>query len=129
MAVNGTEGRAEPEVCERAWTPPHTAIDPSTRGKEHAEGARERLTLQRHWSGREEIALRDGGDGERAGDGHGGGDRLLLDDVFRGPTPDPLSRQAGYRDGIRSAPVGVAASPSAVTHRPVRLVENGTLLG
>ncbi|MET9828017.1 Gfo/Idh/MocA family oxidoreductase [Streptomyces sp. NPDC006385] len=130
VAVNGTEGRAELEVCERAWTPTHAAIDPSARGKEHAEGAWERLTLQRHWSPREEIALPDEGDGERAGGGHGGGDRLLLDDVFRGrPDRDPLSRRAGYRDGIRSVLVGVAASTSARTHRPVTLVENGTRLG
>ncbi|MBC9727251.1 Gfo/Idh/MocA family oxidoreductase [Streptomyces sp. TRM68367] len=129
VAVNGTEGRAELEVCERAWTPPRAAVDPSARSKEHADGAWERLTLQPHWSPREEIALHDGGDRGRAGGGHGGGDRLLLDDVFRGPTRDPLSRQAGYRDGIRSVLVGVAASTSAGTHRPVRLVDDGTRLG
>lgn len=58
-----------------------------------------------------------------------GGDRLLLDDVFRKPARDSPGRQAGYRDGIRSVVVGVAASTSAGSHRPVTLVENGTRLG
>jgi hypothetical protein len=128
VAVNGTEGRAELEVCERAWTPPHAAIDPSARAKEHAEGAWERLSLQRHWARREEIPLDGTVSRGRSAGGHGGGDRLLLDDVFRGPGDDPLGRQAGYRDGIRSVLVGVAASASARTHQPVGLVEKGTCL-
>ncbi|WP_322974632.1 Gfo/Idh/MocA family protein [Actinacidiphila epipremni] len=128
VAVNGTEGRAELEVCERAWTPPHAAIDPSARAKEHAEGAWERLSLQRHWARREEIPLDGTVSRGRSAGGHGGGDRLLLDDVFRGPGDDPLGRQAGYRDGIRSVLVGVAASASARTHEPVGLVEKGTCL-
>ncbi|MEV0590970.1 Gfo/Idh/MocA family protein [Nonomuraea cavernae] len=119
---NGTEGRVELEVCERPWTPPQAAVDPSAAGKEHVTGAWERLTLHRHWHEPEEVPI------EQGAGGHGGGDRLLLDDVFRGPGDDPLGRPAGYRDGIRSVLVGVAANRSAATGRPVRLTADGTRL-
>jgi predicted dehydrogenase len=120
VAFNGTAGRLELDVVEREWTPPHAAIDPSAASKEHATGSWERLTLRRHWSEPEEIAI------ETGAGGHGGGDRLLLNDVFRGPGDDPLARQAGYRDGIRSVLTGHAANVSARTGQPVRLADEGT---
>ncbi|MDA0633827.1 Gfo/Idh/MocA family oxidoreductase [Nonomuraea sp. MCN248] len=122
VAFNGTEGRIELEVCERAWTPPHAAVDPSAASKERAAGSWERLVLHRHWREPEEVPI------DRGAGGHGGGDRLLLDDVFRGPGDDPLGRPAGYRDGIRSVLVGVAATRSADTGLPVRLTADGTRL-
>ncbi|MFC4114994.1 Gfo/Idh/MocA family protein [Nonomuraea zeae] len=120
VAFNGTAGRLELDVVEREWTPPHAAIDPSAASKEHATGSWERLLVRRHWSEPEEVPIESG-----AG-GHGGGDRLLLNDVFRGPDNDPLARQAGYRDGIRSVLTGHAANVSAATGVPVHLVDDGT---
>ncbi|MFG1964370.1 Gfo/Idh/MocA family protein [Nonomuraea sp. NPDC049028] len=122
VVFNGTEGRIELDVLERPWTPEHAAIDPSAAGKEHMAGAGEKLILHRHWQEPEEITI------EQGEGGHGGGDRLLLDDVFRGPGDDPLGRPAGYRDGIRSVLVGVAATRSASTGTPVRLTADGTRL-
>lgn len=120
VAFNGTAGRLELDVVEREWTPPHAAIDPSAAAKEHATGSSERLTLRRHWSEPEEVPI------ETGAGGHGGGDRLLLNDVFRGPDNDPLARQAGYRDGIRSVLTGHAANVSARTGAPVHLTDGGT---
>ncbi|MEU8364412.1 Gfo/Idh/MocA family oxidoreductase [Nonomuraea sp. NPDC048882] len=120
VAFNGTAGRLELDVVEREWTPPHAAIDPSAAAKEHATGSSERLTLRRHWSEPEEVPI------ETGAGGHGGGDRLLLNDVFRGPDNDPLARQAGYRDGIRSVLTGHAANVSARTGAPVHLADGGT---
>jgi predicted dehydrogenase len=122
VVFNGTRGRIELEVCERPWTPPQAAIDPTSASKEHGTGAWERLVLHRHWQEPEEIPI------EQGAGGHGGGDRLLLDDVFRGPSDDPLGRPAGYRDGIRSVLVGVAATRSASTGAAVRLAGEGTRL-
>ena len=122
VVFNGTQGRIELEVCERPWTPPQAAIDPTSASKEHGTGAWERLVLHRHWQEPEEIPI------EQGAGGHGGGDRLLLDDVFRGPSDDPLGRPAGYRDGIRSVLVGVAATRSAATGAAVRLAGEGTRL-
>ncbi|MBG0830209.1 Gfo/Idh/MocA family oxidoreductase [Planomonospora sp. ID67723] len=120
VVFNGTGGRIELEVCERAWTPPHAAIDPTAASKEHAAGAWEKLTLHQHWQEAREIPI------EQGEGGHGGGDRLLLDDVFRGPGDDPLARQAGYLDGIRSVMVGASANESIRTGRPVHLTDGGT---
>ncbi|MEV0390600.1 Gfo/Idh/MocA family oxidoreductase [Nonomuraea sp. NPDC050643] len=120
VAFNGTAGRLELDVVERDWTPEHAAIDPSAAAKKHTTGSWERLTLQRHWSRPEEVPI------ETGAGGHGGGDRLLLDDVFRGPGDDPLARQAGYRDGIRSVLTGHAANVSARTGAPVHLEDDGT---
>ncbi|GAB3125175.1 Gfo/Idh/MocA family oxidoreductase [Streptomyces calidiresistens] len=122
VSFNGTAGRLELEVCERSWTPPHAAIDPSAASKEHAAGSRERLVLHPHWSEAEEVPI------EQGAGGHGGGDRLLLDDVFRGPGEDPLARQAGYRDGIRSVLIGAAGNLSVRTGLPVTLTDGGTRL-
>lgn len=117
---NGTAGRLELHVVERAWTPPDAAIDPTASGKEHAAGASERLVLHRHWREPEEIAI------GRGSGAHGGGDALLLDDVFRGPSDDPLERPAGYRAGVASVMIGVSAGLSAATGAPVALTAGGT---
>ncbi|GAA3474887.1 Gfo/Idh/MocA family protein [Nonomuraea roseola] len=120
VVFNGTGGRIELEVCERSWTSPHAAIDPSASSKEHAAGSWERLTLHRHWQQPGEIPI------EQGEGGHGGGDRLLLNDLFRGAGDDPLARQAGYVDGIRSVLVGAAANESIRSGRPVLLADGGT---
>ena len=125
VAVNGTRGRLELDVCERAEV--RTAsdvLDPSVTPQRAAGDTSprrpgSRLLLQRHWSPAEEIAVPEG---EGA---HGGGDDLLLRDVFRGTDPDPLQRRADYRDGVRSVLVGVAANDSIRTGRPVRVADLG----
>ena len=50
---------------------------------------------------------------------HGGGDAILLSDVFRGPGADALGRPAGYTDGIRAVAVGIAGNESMRTGQPV----------
>ncbi|WP_433462562.1 hypothetical protein [Spirillospora sp. CA-128828] len=65
---------------------------------------------------------------ERGAGAHGGGDALLLDDVFRGPSEDPLARQAGHRAGIASVMIGVSAGLSAASGAPVALTAGGTRL-
>ncbi|GAA1581933.1 Gfo/Idh/MocA family protein [Actinoplanes couchii] len=120
VAFSGTRGRLDLEVSERAWCSPDAAIDP-TAGK-NAEETYERLTVQEHWKPAEEIVIKQGVGG------HGGGDALLLDDVFRGAGTDPLARQAGWRDGIRSVLTGVAADRSARSGHPVRFIADGLAL-
>jgi predicted dehydrogenase len=121
VSFTGTRGRLELDVCERAWTQQGADIDPTSTGHPQHAGY-ERLTVQEHWKRPEEVAIVQG-----AG-GHGGGDRLLLDDVYRRPGGDPLGRQAGYRDGLRSVLTGVAASRSSRTGRPVSLTDAGLRL-
>ncbi|WP_394195207.1 Gfo/Idh/MocA family protein [Microbacterium foliorum] len=129
VAVNGTLGRVELEVVERgavlAGEGLHPHIDPSLSGGHGTTALRpesERLIVQRHWEEAYEVPI-DGGDG-----GHGGGDELLLSDVFEGPGDDPLARPADWTDGIRSIAVGIAGNRSLETGLPVKVDELGIAL-
>lgn len=122
VAVNGTEGRAELEVVERAAvrhsTDQKTVVDPSATPVEEEDSVRrngERLVVQRHWDAAYEVPIINGEGG------HGGGDELLLSDLFNGPGEDPLGRPSGYLDGLRSVSVGIAGNRSLETSLPVRV--------
>lgn len=126
VAVNGTEGRAELEVVERAavlFADGEAAVlDPSATPIEEEDTVRhngERLVVQRHWETAREVEIING-DG-----GHGGGDILLLADLFNGPGEDPLGRPSGYMDGLRAVAVGIAGNESLSTGLPVRIPELG----
>lgn len=125
VAINGTEGRVEIEVVERGSVSPdrHT-LDPSVaadadgvHGQVRPEGTK--IILQRHWEPALEIPVPEGEGG------HGGGDAMLLSDVFVGPGNDALHRQAGYIDGIRSVIVGIGANESLRTGQAIRLADFG----
>ncbi|MCU1566873.1 MAG: dehydrogenase [Pseudarthrobacter sp.] len=122
VSVNGTEGRAELEVVERAAvtssTDKKTVVDPSATPIEEEDAIRrngERLVVQRHWEAAYEVPIVNGEGG------HGGGDELLLSDLFNGPGEDPLGRPSGYLDGLRSVSVGIAGNRSLETSLPVRI--------
>jgi len=56
--------------------------------------------------------------------GHGGGDVLLHEKIFRTPDEkDPFERGAGVRDGAMSALIGIAARKSIESGHPVRISE------
>ncbi|MDD7928760.1 Gfo/Idh/MocA family oxidoreductase [Microbacterium sp. NM3R9] len=129
VAVNGTEGRAELDVVERgavlADEGLHPVLDPSAVADTGARSLRpqgERLLVQRHWEDAVEVEI-DGGNG-----GHGGGDELLLADVFVGPGDDPLGRPAGWADGVRSIAVGIAGNLSLASGVPVLTSDLGIRL-
>ncbi len=124
VAVNGTLGRAELEVIERARisvdADGKVIVDPSAMAD--AVGARdkgERLTVQRHFEAAYEVPIPEGTGG------HGGGDALLLSDVFNGPGPDPLGRPSDYVDGLRAIAVGICGNESLATGKAVTPDELG----
>ncbi|WP_454699314.1 Gfo/Idh/MocA family protein [Arthrobacter humicola] len=126
VAVNGTEGRAELEVVERAAvvhsTDKKTVVDPSATPVDEDDAVRrngERLVVQRHWEAAYEVPIVNGEGG------HGGGDELLLSDLFNGPGEDPLGRPSGYLDGLRSVSVGIAGNASLESGLPVRIADLG----
>lgn len=51
--------------------------------------------------------------------GHGGGDLVMIDDIFGNPEPDPLNRAASHIDGAKSILTGIAANKSIATGLPV----------
>ena len=129
VAVNGTLGRAELEVVERGAVLVdeglHPVIDPSAVDAASAASLRpqgERLLVQRHWEQAVEVPI------DGAAGGHGGGDALLLSDVFVGPGDDPLARPADWTDGVQSIAVGIAGNRSLETGLPVRVDELGIRL-
>ncbi|MFC8097820.1 Gfo/Idh/MocA family protein [Streptomyces sp. NPDC057363] len=122
VSVDGTLGRAELHVVERGHLDfgGRRALDPSAT----PEGVEDdpvrppghRLVVQQHFRRAEEVAVPDGLGG------HGGGDAILLKDVFRRDLrigADPLGRAAGYLDGVRAVAVGAAANESLRTGQPV----------
>lgn len=125
VSVNGTEGRAELAVVERAAVLPgpdgrlvldaSSVVDDTADSEVRRHG--EQLTVQRHWEKAEVVPI------VNTGGGHGGGDALLLHDVFRGTGEDPLGRRAGYLDGIRSVVVGIAANRSMATGERVLIAD------
>jgi predicted dehydrogenase len=120
IAVNGDEGRAELDVVERAAvlvdTDGQVVVDPSAAAESSRAGG-QRLTLQRHWTSAEEVTIQSGEGG------HGGGDALLLADVFRGPGDDRLERPSSWIDGVRSIAIGMAGNESLRTGLPVALAD------
>ncbi len=129
VAINGTEGRAELEVIERGAVLVdeglHPVLDPSASdaggtGSLRPQG--ERLLVQRHWEEAIEVPI------DNLAGGHGGGDALLLSDVFGGAGDDPLARAADWTDGVRSIAVGIAGNRSLATGLPVRIDELGVPL-
>ena len=122
VAVNGTRGRAELTVVERGAVlldaDGHAVVDPSARPDdvvaEETRPVGERLVLQKHFEQARDLEI-PSGDG-----GHGGGDSLLLAEVFAGPMGDPLGRAATWSDGIRSVVVGLSGNRSLETGAAVR---------
>jgi predicted dehydrogenase len=119
VAVNGDEGRAELEVVERAAVlmdaDGNLLVDPSAVRETSSRSGGGRLTLQRHWEVAQDVKIEEG-----AG-AHGGGDALLLADIFRGPGDDWLERPADWLDGIRAIAVGMAGNESLRTGLPVKI--------
>src|SRR4029450_9686215 len=116
IGVNGDEGRAELEVVERAAVlvdaDGKVTIDPSAVPESSSRTGGERLTLQRHWEAAQDVKIEEGTGG------HGGGDALLLADVFRGAGDDWLERASNWVDGIRSIAIGMAGEQNAADGPP-----------
>jgi len=121
VAVNGTAGRAELEVIERAEVIPATddsaVVDPSAKEVTTADqGVRERgdrLVVQRHFEPAREVDI-PSGEGS-----HGGGDALMLHEIFVGPGDDALRRASDHVDGLRAISVGVSGNVSLETGQAV----------
>ena len=123
VAVNGDEGRAELEVVERAAVltdaDGRAVIDPSALPESSSRTGGERLTLQRHWAAAQDVKIKEGTGG------HGGGDALLLADIFRGAGDDWLERSADSVDGVRAIAIGIAGNESLRTGLPVKITDLG----
>lgn len=107
VAFNGTKGRIEHSVVESGGT-----------AGAAESGDRDVITT---WlipmRGRPQVITPDEGQG-----GHGGGDAVMLADIFApSPSADLLRRAADERAGAASCLVGIAANRCFETGQPVRI--------
>jgi predicted dehydrogenase len=125
VAVNGTKGRAELHVVERGAVlldeSGRVVVDPGARPdlviEEGSRPTSETLTVQRHFAAAEEVPIAEGIGG------HGGGDAVLLRDIFRGVGDDPLGHTASWEDGVRAVVVGLAGNRSLETGAVVSIAD------
>ncbi len=105
--LTGSKGRLEVEVIENSYV--------SLAGEKSQEGAaRERhIVVRPQFAPPYEVPI------DEAEGGHGGGDPVLLNDIFGTPKPDPFNRAASHIDGAWSILTGIAANRSMRTGLPV----------
>ena len=103
----GTKGRLEVEVIERSYV--------SLAGDRESDGAAHdcRITVRPQFAPPYAVEIPQGEGG------HGGGDPVLLNDIFGTPGPDPFNRAASHVDGAWSILTGIAANKAMRTGLPV----------
>ncbi len=109
VVFTGTKGRLELEVGERNYV--------NAGGDKENEGALTHKILRVYpmWGVPYDVDIE-----EKAG-GHGGGDPVLLNDIFGVPEEDPFKRAASHEDGAMSILTGIAANKSIATGLPVNV--------
>ncbi|RYO98809.1 hypothetical protein DL764_006972 [Monosporascus ibericus] len=109
VSFNGTGGRLELEVVENSYV--------NSGGDQSLEGSLERRTLilRPLFEKPREIEITDGVGA------HGGGDTVLLNDIFGEPATDEYMRAASHVDGALSILTGIAANRSIATGQVVNV--------
>ena len=108
VAFNGTKGRIELEELEKSYI--SAGNSHISDGVSHSQ----QLTVFPHFDKPYRVEI------PESKGGHGGGDILLLEDLFGSrKRKDPLGRAAGHRDGALSILTGIAANRSFATGAPV----------
>lgn len=107
IAINGSKGRIEVKVVERSYI--------NAGGDKANEGALKSKSLMVHpmFGAPYEAKFVEGKGG------HGGGDPVLLNDIFGVPEEDPFNRAASHIDGAMSILTGIAANKSIASGMPV----------
>jgi predicted dehydrogenase len=109
IGFNGTKGRIELDELEKSYV----SAGGGAIGASAAHS--QKITVFPHWEKPYEVAI------PKAQGGHGGGDILLLDDLFGAKKADPFGLAADHIDGARSILTGMAANRSFETGQPVQV--------
>lgn len=114
VTFTGTNGRIELDVAEEVYI--------NAGGDADKEGClkHKSITVQNLFGKRYEVEIEEGEGG------HGGGDKVLLNDIFGTPDEDPYKRAAGYEDGAMSILTGISANKSIASGmaiNPLTLVD------
>jgi len=107
VSFNGTGGRLEVEVVENSYV--------NSGGEQALEGSLESLSiiLRKLFEKPQEIEI------DESKGAHGGGDSVLLNDLFGEPVTDEYMRAASHIDGAASILTGIAANKSIATGQVV----------
>ncbi|MCL6339466.1 Gfo/Idh/MocA family oxidoreductase [Pectobacterium carotovorum subsp. carotovorum] len=111
VVFNGSKGRLEMKLVEKSYV--------NGGGQKEDEGALNECEIKIYPMFDDPYVV----PVEFKAGGHGGGDQVMLNDLFGTPGPDPLHRAADYRDGAMSILTGIAANRSLRTELPVKISE------
>ncbi|GEO25358.1 dehydrogenase [Alicyclobacillus acidoterrestris] len=111
VAFNGTKGRLEMKVVEQSYV--------NSGGDKALEGAVQGVTITVFPQFDVPYVV----DIDEGKGGHGGGDPVLLNDLFGEANEDPFHRAASHLDGAMSILTGIAGNISIKTGLPVRVDE------
>lgn len=109
VVFNGSKGRLELDVLENSYV--------NAGGDKANEGATKykKITVFPMFAESYDVPI------EEAAGGHGGGDPILLNDIFGVPKEDKFHRAANQVDGAMSILTGVAANKSIASGLPVKV--------
>lgn len=109
VCFNGSKGRIQMSVVERTYV--------NAGGHSSLEGAlkQKSISVFPMFGEPYEVEIQEGKGG------HGGGDPILLNDLFGVPVEDKFKRAASHVDGAMSILTGVAANKSIATGLPVQI--------
>ncbi|TCK98290.1 oxidoreductase family protein [Natranaerovirga hydrolytica] len=107
--INGTKGRIQVSVVERTYV--------NAGGNADLEGAlkQKSIIVYPMFGEPYEVEIVEGKGG------HGGGDPLLLSDIFGEPKDDPFNRAASHIDGAMSILTGIAGNKSLATGQAIQI--------
>ena len=103
IAFNGTKGRLEHVCCETSYVSGDGSVQGAFKPGETT------ITVYPHFKDAYSIEVPEGKGG------HGGGDAVLLQDLFGEPKADPLLRSASHVQGAYSILTGIAANKAMRT--------------
>ncbi|MBP1916151.1 putative dehydrogenase [Lederbergia galactosidilyticus] len=109
ITFNGSKGRIEVTVREQSYI--NSGGDKDDEGKLQEKSIRVLPMFGRSY----EVEVQEGKGG------HGGGDVVLLQDLFGVPTEDEFNRAASHIDGARSIMTGIAGNISLKTGQAVKI--------
>lgn len=109
VAFNGSKGRIQVAIVEKSYV--------NAGGAASLEGALEqkKITVFPMFAEPYDVEIPEGEGG------HGGGDPILLNDIFGVPVEDKFNRAASHIDGAMSILTGIAANKSIATGVPVKV--------
>ena len=111
VCMTGTKGRIEMEVIEAVY------VNAGGDSKNEGVVKGKKITVYPMFGEAYQVEIEEGVGG------HGGGDTVLLNDIFGVPVEDPFKRAASHIDGAMSILTGIAGNKSIATGMPVDVLK------